>query len=373
MSSWQRLVPLEASSTAVSTETWRYAPKGGKQIDFPMTVTNGKKFDVLSLKGTDLQETREYSDFLNETSRKLYDDKSKVVNIQACPCCGAPTAEYCQETDVFVGVSLSRCQVCRHGFFSQQPKEEVLSEVFAESETHSSIYVDMENVDARMKEIIAPKAQWSLDLYSSLYNAMPRDGIDVGAGGGHFVEGLLRRGVKADGYEISRASRAFAKKAFDLDLISDDFLLADGEKADLITFWGLLEYTPKPRAFLEAARRMISDKGMLVVEVPRVDCFGTAVQSENPNSIARHIDPTSHVNTFSDASLATALVETGFRPVAAWYFGMDVYELLVQAALRLGDASVIDKLADMVPRLQHSLDLGRQCDDLVVAAVPITD
>jgi len=83
------------------------------------------------------------------------------------------------------------------------------------------------------------------------------------------------------------------------------------------------------------------------------------------------MDPTSHMNAFSDASLATALVETGFRPVAVWYFGMDVYEFLVQAALRLDDKRVLAELADFIPPLQASLDHGRQCDDLVIAACPI--
>ncbi|MFV1852252.1 MAG: class I SAM-dependent methyltransferase [Thalassospira sp.] len=267
---------------------------------------------------------------------------------------------------------LTRCDVCRHGFFAHQPTEEVLREVFAESEAHSSTYVDIEQVEARLSGIIAPKVQWLLDLYASRYQSVPRCAVDVGAGGGHFVEGMRRLGVHTDGYEISRKSRAFAREAFGLNLISDDFLAANREAVDVVTFWGLLEYTPQPKAFLEAARRQMSpENGLLVVEVPRVDCFGTAVQSENSRSIARHLDPTSHVNTFSDAAIATVLVESGFQPIAAWYFGMDVYEFIIQAALRLEDEAVIDKLSGMLPKLQQSLDLGRQSDDLVVAAIPI--
>jgi hypothetical protein len=63
-------------------------------------------------------------------------------------------------------------------------------------------------------------------------------------------------------------------------------------------------------------------------------------------------------------------METGFRPVAAWYFGMDFYEFLVQAALRLDEPRVLAELADLIPTLQASLDQGRQCDDLVIAARP---
>ena len=138
-----------------------------------------------------------------------------------------------------------------------------------------------------------------------------------------------------------------------------------------MTFWGLLEYVPEPRCFLDRARCCLTpENGLLIVEIPRLDCFGTAVQRERPDTVARHMDPTSHMNAFTDASLATVLVETGFRPVAAWYFGMDLYEFLVQAALRLDEPRVFAELADLIAPLQASLDHGRQCDDLVIAARP---
>jgi hypothetical protein len=80
------------------------------------------------------------------------------------------------------------------------------------------------------------------------------------------------------------------------------------------------------------------------------------------------MDPTSHVNAFSDESLCTALVEEGFAPVAAWYFGMDAFEFAVQAALRAGEDSLLGKLVDWIAPLQRAADYGRQCDDIVVAA-----
>ena len=52
---------------------------------------------------------------------------------------------------------------------------------------------------------------------------------------------------------------------------------------------------PAPDIFLEAARRRLEqDHGMLIVEVPRVDCLGTAAQTTRDAVVARHLDPTSH-------------------------------------------------------------------------------
>jgi hypothetical protein len=186
------------------------------------------------------------------------------------------------------------------------------------------------------------------------------------------VAGLGRAHIAAEGWELSAASRAFAKDVFDVELRGDEFVTTRPEPADLVTFWGLLEYVPEPLSLLQAARaRVARDSGLLVVEVPRFDALSTVVQAANPTSIARHMDPTSHINCFSDTSLMTALVRCGFEPVAAWYFGMDAYELLVQVALRTGCDQVFDACADMIPTLQASMDAGLQCDDLIVAARPV--
>lgn len=109
---------------------------------------------------------------------------------------------------------------------------------------------------------------------------------------------------------------------------------------------------------------------MLVVEVPRFDCLSTAIQKEFPATVARHLDPTSHVNCFSDASLATALYNSGFKPIAAWYFGMDIYEYLVQLSIH-SDPGLIEKCASLIPSLQAGVDHAQWCDDLVIAAVPM--
>ena len=87
------------------------------------------------------------------------------------------------------------------------------------------------------------------------------------------------------------------------------------------------------RDFLKAAKQHLKPDGMLVVEVPRADCLSTAVLSQEGAVVARHLDPTSHVNLFSDKSLFTLLRSEGFEPVAVWYFGMDAYEFFVQSAL----------------------------------------
>lgn len=337
-----------------------------------MEVRIGKPFDVLGLKGTSLVEITEYAKHLRRVAAALYAPSEPTRELRACPCCDADTNTAAVELVVY-GVSYHRCRTCGHVFVRDQPSTEALEAHFAETEEHSAAYTDEDAVELRLAQIVEPKLDWMLDTYRRVHGREPRSAVDVGAGGGHFVAALRRAGLEADGYELSKASRRFAREAFSLELRSDDFLAEEAASGswDVITFWGLLEYTPEPKRFLEAARRRLDPaSGLLVVEVPRADCLGTAVQKAWPETIARHLDPTSHVNCFSDASLETALRTCGFRQVAVWYFGMDAYELLVQIALHVGESEALERLAEPLLGLQPVFDAARLCDDVVIAAVP---
>jgi len=375
MSRWTRTAPMVDSyaGLGISQEQWSYIPDNGSAYSFDIRVKTGKPFDVVKLKESSLEEVVEYSNRLNAIASQIYTDTATLNRLKSCPCCFTEVAEVGSYMQVF-GVNYTRCRNCGHVFVAEQPDSAILESIFRNSETHSSTYVDKDAIEVRISEIIQPKLSWVLGEYEATYSRSPRSILDVGAGGGHFVEGARRRGISAEGIELSLESRNFAKEAFQINLWDQDFLdlALENELPDVITFWGLLEYIPNPISFLKAAHDQLSNQtGMLIVEVPRADAFGTASQQISKSCVSRHMDPTSHVNAFSDASLATVLVESGFRPVAAWYFGMDAYEALIQLGIRLGIENILDKTADIIPVWQKSLDFGRQCDDVVIAAIPV--
>lgn len=373
MKTWQRTAPLDSPRATRRTETWTYSDGTQPIASFDVEVTLGKPLDVMRLKGTSLAETRDYAAFLAQTADKLY--RSGVPNhtVTDCPCCGEDVHSAPEAVTIF-GVAYRRCPHCGHVFVGTRPDLSVLNALFAESEEHSAVYTDPASLETRLAQIVQPKLEWALAAYRTAYGQDVSRVIDVGAGGGHFVEVCRRAGLQAEGYEISKASRQFAKQAFDLTLNPQDYLTTQIEPGacNLITFWGLLEYIQEPCRFLEQARRQLDPhNGMIVVEVPRFDCISSESQRLFPDRVARHLDPTSHVNCFSDSSLATALYRCGFKPVAAWYFGMDAYEMLVQLALELDSQPAIEQLARLIPGLQAAFDSVEFCDDLVLAAVPV--
>ena len=50
MSRWDRVTPLQGSSTSESEEVWIYHSNSGEVREFKISVTTGKSFNVLSLK-----------------------------------------------------------------------------------------------------------------------------------------------------------------------------------------------------------------------------------------------------------------------------------------------------------------------------------
>lgn len=363
-------MPFSADHGREWTETWLYRPSGAPERTFDVKVKAGKPLDVLALKGVDLDEVRSYADFLARTAKRLYRDGADVQKLRNCPVCNANTNDARLALQVF-GEHYLRCSACGHVFVGARPTAEAFDRVFTDSEAHSSTYIDDRAIETRMTQIVSPKLDWCMDIFQAHTGRRIRKMLDVGAGGGHMLAGAARRGVAVEGFERSKTSRAFAQKAFDLRLRDDDFLSATCNPADLITFWGLLEYVAQPREFIATAKRMLAPGGMLIVEVPRVDALGTLVQAMDQAVVARHMDPTTHVNGFTDESLCTALVEEGFGPVAVWYYGMDAYEACVQIALKAGDSQLFGAMAPFIPVIQEALDRGRQCDDIVIAAIPL--
>jgi 2-polyprenyl-3-methyl-5-hydroxy-6-metoxy-1,4-benzoquinol methylase len=371
---WVRTVSFAADHEPTRTERWQCKHADGSAHDFDVAVQAGKPLDVLSLKRSDLSQLRDYANFLEHSAARLYGPDASVHRITHCACCGDPTTDQNEAVLFVFGVRYERCRRCGHVFVGSQPPRGILTQLFSDSETHSAAYVDKEALATRMQQVVQPKLHWCLQHFERAYpGRRPASVIDVGAGGGHFVAAVNGMGISADGYELSASSRDFAREAFGLTLRSEDFTTIDRRGIDLVTFWGLLEYVPEPLLLLSKAREVLAHNGMLVVEVPRSDALGTAAQA-TPNAIvARHMDPTTHIQAFSDESLMTLLLRSGFRPVAAWYFGMDVYELFVQMALRCDNPAILESVAEAIPALQKMIDLGRVCDDIIVAAIPMGD
>lgn len=361
MKSWSRTIPFTKNDNR--TEVWTNNITNKKHT---VKVTLGKPMDILSLKSDIIENFRVSVRKVKEPAIALFSNEKNLEPIDFCVVCGGSKSIPCFSV---YGATYVQCTECSHCYLTKHLTEEALNEFYVENTNYSSTYTNKEAAQLRLKQVAKPKAKWVIEQYEKVYGRKPVSILDVGAGGGHFVKACRDLGIKADGLELSESSRKFCKEVFNVELIKADFLRENnkfGVDYEIITFWGLIEHVKEPLKMLKTASKMLdNNKGLVVAAVPRWDCFGTTVQEAFKDTIIRHLSPLTHIHCFTDLSLATAFEESEFEIVAAWYLGMDAYELIIQLSNHLNDRKVIEELGGYIPKFQKQFDLSRLSDEMV--------
>ncbi|OGW75329.1 MAG: hypothetical protein A2Z72_08330 [Omnitrophica bacterium RBG_13_46_9] len=366
---WFKELSLGGSTGRDYCETWFSRDHLGKSGQrYKVDVRAGKTTDILSFKSNTAENFNSQVSHIKSTRKALF-NSGKKNRVKRCPICGASSGNSKHRLDIY-GARYHQCSTCGHLFVINRPKEPDLKKFYSRNISYASTYTDKRMLKMRIEQVVAPKLKWVLETYRALYKRRPRTILDVGAGGGHFVHASRQLGLDACGVEVNEASREFCKKNFGFNLETLDFTKnwRKFPDVDIVTFWGVIEHVADPVSLLKTAYRVLSGRqGLLVVEVPRWDSFSTAIQHNFPNSIIRHLDPLGHINCFTDSSLLTAFENSNFAPVAAWYFGMDIYELTMQFSHLLKDKKIIDMLSKHMNSFQKMIDNGRLSDGMVLA------
>lgn len=366
---WKRLCSLASTPSMNGREVW-IRDDGASSDRYDVAVRYGKKTDLLKLKSAVVAGLRASIEYHQRTRSALYVDGDKE-EVTACPVCGAASTSAVERV-VIHGASYQQCGACTHVFVRWRPTRGAITQFYLSDTNYASTYTDRNGAEHRLHTIAEPWQEWMTGTFKDVRGRAPRSVLDVGCGAGHFVEACRRAGLDAAGNEISEASRKFARDIWGLDLDGRDFtaVAPEGAPVDVVTFWGLLEHTPDPSAFLKAARARLDREGMVIAKLPRWDSLSTASQMGSPTTVIRHLDPMGHIMCFTDASAAELFHRCGFRVVAAWYYGMDVYELITQACNTADRYEVLTSSGTLQMTAQAFCDLMRASDGLVVAAVP---
>lgn len=135
--------------------------------------------------------------------------------------------------------------------------------------------------------------------------------LDVGCGRGDLLELFRRRGWRAVGTQISRTAAEAARSKRGVEVILGELpeLPLEARCFDVVTFFHVLEHVDRPVAYLEAARRLLRDGGLLVVEVP--NCGGLGFRRLGTRHLA--FDHPHHLVFFTEGSLERTLASVGFE------------------------------------------------------------
>ncbi len=368
---WSKEIPL-ALGNREDVEIWLRSDNKNVQ-KFKMNVSLGKKTDLLRLKKNIVGKIKKNIKYYQQSREKLY-SQSNMEYVDKCPVCGRVSSNSVKKLNVYKAQYV-QCPVCTHIYVLYRPSKKSIYNFYLNDNNYAATYTDKKSAELRLNSIAVPWVDWMVKVYRKAHKRMPKNVLDIGSGAGHFVEACKRRGLKAEGIEISSSSRRFAKDIWGLDLDDRDFLkVADEYKHyDIVTFWGVLEHTSDPAGMLKKTYDILSAKknSMLVSKLPRWYSLSTAVQSLSTDTVIRHLDPMGHIMVFTDASAAELYYQNKFVPFAAWYYGMDIYETLTQVGNKIKDYELLTKTGVLQVELQQYVDEARFSDGLTIAGIPM--
>lgn len=368
---WYKKSPM-SSSGQVDKEVW-IRKSGAQEDEFEIDIYLGKKTNLLALKKNIIETIQKQLKYYHESRRKLYLD-SDMEDVKFCPVCNESSKNSSPKATIY-GAAYVQCNKCTHVYVIKRPSRKSINDFYLNDVTYAATYTDKKSAEKRLESIAVPWAKWLIDLYIKKYGKKPSKILDVGSGAGHFVEACRREGIDAYGIELSESSREFSRDIWGIELDGRDFneVAKEYEGTDIVTFWGLLEHTPNPSQLLERAYEITSKSktgGMVVSKLPRWDSLSSAAQRENNETVIRHLDPMGHIMVFTDASAAEIYFKNKFIPVAAWYYGMDIYEMLMQIGNKTGSYEHFVNTGEMQMELQQYIDENRFSDGITLVGIP---
>lgn len=269
-----------------------------------------------------------------------------LEQVANCPVCGSADRSllYDRLSDrvffVAPGIwTMWRCEDCRSGYLDPRPNEQTIGRAYQRYFTHDSEsgpprppHNKFERIRAKLAngyrnarygahfecasafgrylgEI--PPLGWPVD---SRYRYLPRRPgrvLDIGAGGGHWLELARDGGWLAAGAEPDPIARAgMIARGFDARASSEEWL-KEGQTFDFVTMNHVIEHVHDPNGLLAIAFRLLTPGGQLFVETPNIDASGRDIYGRDWLAL----DSPRHLLLFNRTSLRNAFATAGFRKI----------------------------------------------------------
>jgi SAM-dependent methyltransferase len=144
--------------------------------------------------------------------------------------------------------------------------------------------------------------------------------LDVGCGGGLFLNMLAARGARVTGLDFSldAASVAWLKQGVPAVCASLARAPFAPESFAVITMFHVLEHLYEPPSYLEAARALLRPRGRLIVQVPNAASWQFLLLGENWSGL----DVPRHLMNFRVSDLEALLERCGFEVLRRKFFSL---------------------------------------------------
>ena len=158
--------------------------------------------------------------------------------------------------------------------------------------------------------------------------------LDVGCGRGITLYFLKKWGWDCTGTQLSRNAAEYARRTFGLKILEKDLLETRFEEGsfDLVILAHVLEHVPDPLAYLREISRILTRKGVLILELPNAGNFLIDIFREKWFGW----DLPRHLYHFTPGTITRMLSQAGVKVVKKNRFSLEYAPyVLLQSSLNM--------------------------------------
>lgn len=228
--------------------------------------------------------------------------------MRPCPFCNSKQyiVKYIEEQFLIV-----RCKKCSLVYLGNPPDEfGIYEDYYDKSAPEKDEYSESSN-EPRYAELYSINNQ-----RIAVIKSMRPGGslLDIGCGRGMFVKTARDEGYEAYGIDISERAVQYAIQQFDVNakVTTLSEMTRTGKRFDIITLWHVLEHFPDPVVELKRVRSILTEGGLVFVEVPNLRSL-KFILSRNKWKGGNH--PRYHRTFFTAYTLRNTLTAAGFSSI----------------------------------------------------------
>lgn len=333
----------------------------------------GKKFNNKAIKRTpewiekQIQAAQKTAEFFAKKERK---------KLEFCPMC--EHRDFKDYTTIY-GFHYVECLRCENIFLKDPIKNTIELYTNEGADSHySNTYLSDEVFKNRVENIIAPKIDFISEVVNEAGLKEDKLWLDIGSGGGDCLYCAKEKGFKIEGFESdleainfsrSKLGESTIKEGF-LDIFNPDTNLVKSiQKADVISFFNVLEHLDFPRKTIEFFAKSMKKGAFLVIEIPKHKSLASYANMLSPKRIYRHFIAPFHLNIFSLKALEYAYKPArggGFELAGKWEYGQGFMDIIHAFKDYDKDDFIYTELSKLSNEIQQILDKNGLADFLMI-------
>lgn len=264
------------------------------------------------------------SDYISEKTRVFFTNNSRFKkkyfeNIKCYNC--KNDAFVCEFYDKY-GFRHVRCSICGMVYVNPRLKEKIVHDLYSEDDYTQYYKIKLLPALEYRKNVLAVN---KYNQIVELLNKKKGKILDIGCGLGEVLSVFKEKGWDATAIEFNPFAADYAKEHFGISVVNKSvYDFNETGKFDVIMLWGVLEHLYDPSKILKKCKRLLTGKGLLVIEVPSADSFLVRYAESTNKKVDRIIEGDRHLMLFSVLSFRKMLKSNGFIPRKIVSNGLDV-------------------------------------------------